>query len=186
MILMVEGRDRLILGPAWQLSLIWEFQLSKRQHAKTTKPNQTTWGRRGGSWFEVLSVLAEDLVLVPRLPRPPVIPVPGDFQPLPTCVWGVRVGFSVCVQLSGCSRSCDYPGICSSDQVGLKLTEINLLLPLECWIQRSVPPPTAVDCSLQKPELLKQQAFLFNGRGHILVACFLSRRLWMKVLIPHT
>lgn len=63
------------------------------------------------------------------------------------------------------------------DQVGLKLTEISLLLPLSPGFKAlSVPLQTVVECSLQKPGLLNKQAFLFSGRN-MHVACFLSRRL---------
>lgn len=143
-----------------------------------TKPNSSRHER----W---LSVLAEDLVLVPRpilirLPQPPVIPVPGYCQPLLICVSGSRVGFPMCIQVSGCCRSCDYPGtffFFFVDQVGLKLTEISLLLPLSPGFKAlSVPLQTVVECSLQKPGLLNKQAFLFSGRN-MHVACFLSRRL---------
>lgn len=45
MILMVEGIDRLILWPSGQLSLIGEFQVSKKLHInkkQTKKPKKLT------------------------------------------------------------------------------------------------------------------------------------------------
>lgn len=42
MVLVMEGRDRLILAPSGQFSLIWKFQVQQeRLRAKTTnKPNR--------------------------------------------------------------------------------------------------------------------------------------------------
>lgn len=190
MVLMVEDRDRLILGPLDSLAWFGSFRLARdcmpKNTTKTkTKPNSSRHER----W---LSVLAEDLVLVPRpilirLPQPPVIPVPGYCQPLLICVSGSRVGFPMCIQDAvGAVTILGLFFFFFVDQVGLKLTEISLLLPLSPGFKAlSVPLQTVVECSLQKPGLLNKQAFLFSGRN-MHVACFLSRRLWMKVLLPNT